>query len=72
MNRVHKTLWSESAQCWQAVPETAKAAGQRSVKSASGGVLATVVMGLALKRLRMRAMPVSMEVRMPTSCGCRA
>ena len=48
MNRVHKTLWSESAQCWQAVPETAKAAGQRSVKSASGGVLATVVLGLAL------------------------
>ena len=48
MNRVHKTLWSESAQCWQAVPETAKAAGKRSVKSASGGVLATVVMGLAL------------------------
>ncbi len=48
MNRVHKTLWSETAQCWQAVPETAKAAGKGSVKSASGGVLATVVMGLAL------------------------
>ena len=48
MNRVHKTLWSEAAQCWQAVPETAKAAGKRSVKSASGGVLATVVMGMAL------------------------
>ena len=48
MNRVHKTLWSESAQCWQAVPETAKAAGKRSVKSASGGVLAMVLMGLVL------------------------
>ncbi|CAN1535534.1 FhaB Large exoproteins involved in heme utilization or adhesion [Burkholderiaceae bacterium] len=48
MNRVHKTRWSESAQCWQAVPETAKAAGKRAVKSASGGVLASVVMGLAL------------------------
>jgi len=47
MNRIYRTLWSVATQSWQAVPETAKSAGKKS-QSSSGGVLASVALGLSL------------------------
>jgi len=48
MNRIFKTLWSVATQSWHAVPETAKSAGQKSVKSCSHGVVVSVAVGLSL------------------------
>jgi len=49
MNRIFRTLWSATRQCWQAVPENTKAAGKGSSKSASGsssaGGVASVILG---------------------------
>ena len=48
MNRIYRTLWSAATQSWQAVPETAKTAGKKSVKSAAGGVVASVALSVSL------------------------
>ena len=48
MNRIFKTLWSVATQSWHAVPETAKTAGKKSVKSCTHGVVVSVAVGLSL------------------------
>jgi len=48
MNRIFRTLWSVATQSWQAVPETAKTAGKKSVKSSSGGTVAAVALSFSL------------------------
>ena len=49
MNRIFRTLWSSSRQCWQAVPEHTKAAGKGSSKTSScshsSGGVASVILG---------------------------
>ena len=48
MNRIYRTLWSAATQSWQAVPETAKSAGKKNVKSSAAGVVASVALSFAL------------------------
>ena len=49
MNRIFRTLWSATRQCWQAVPENTKAASKGKSKTASGtssaGGVASVILG---------------------------
>ncbi len=66
MNRIHRTLWSVATQSWQAVPETAKSAGQNTVKSCASGVLASVALGLALGGLARAQAPPPAPTQLPT------
>ena len=49
MNRIFRTLWSATRQCWQAVPENTKTAGKGSSKttsaSSSTGAVASFALG---------------------------
>jgi filamentous hemagglutinin family protein len=66
MNRIYRTLWSVATQSWQAVPETAKTAGKKSVKSAAGGVIASVALSFTLNGAANAQAPPAVN-QLPTS-----
>ncbi len=48
MNHIFRTLWSVATQSWQAVPETAKTAGKKNVKSDAAGMVASIALSFVL------------------------
>ena len=61
MNRIFKTLWSLASLSWQAVPETAKTAGKKSVKSSTTGLTTSVALGIAISTGTAAQPPPSMN-----------
>ncbi|NBU18821.1 MAG: filamentous hemagglutinin N-terminal domain-containing protein, partial [Betaproteobacteria bacterium] len=65
MNRVFKTIWSVATQSWQAVPETARTSGKKSVKSRTTGTVVSMSLGLTLGGAGAQSPPPPASTQLP-------